>query len=180
MKQHLFRNDSPVYQLAAELRSLGLQLHSSILDSHADLEVARRLERKYIQEKNPILNTVHNKYSDVESIRRPEQPVHQIETQQADLTQSQQQKSMLWCEPASPELIMRDFVGRHDKQAIYVDVRYAGALAALAKLVHKGNKTDLINEMIEDLLNKHSQVLYGNEDVVHIKEDEIRKKHHFD
>jgi len=87
---------------------------------------------------------------------------------------------MLWCAPVSPELIMRDFVGRHDKQAVYIDVRYAGALAALAKLVHKGNKTDLINEMIEDLLNKYAQVLYDNENVVQIKEDEIRKKHHID
>lgn len=87
---------------------------------------------------------------------------------------------MLWNTQPSAELILRDFVQRHDKQAIYVDVRYAGALAALAKLVHKGNKTDLINEMIEDLLQKYSQLLNEREDVVRAKEDEIRKKHHID
>src|SRR2546430_11292117 len=179
MKQHHFRSDSPVYPLAKELRSLGLQLHSCVLDSNPDFEVAKELEKKYIKEKKPILNTTHNVTSDVDSTRRLGQPVHQTETQRIALTQ-QSQKSMLWCAPVSPELIMRDFVGRHDKQAVYIDVRYAGALAALAKLVHKGNKTDLINEMIEDFLNKYAQVLYDNEDVVQIKEDDIRKKHHID
>jgi DNA-binding transcriptional regulator PaaX len=87
---------------------------------------------------------------------------------------------MLWNTPPSADLVLRDFIQRHDKQAIYVDVRYAGALAALAKLVHKGNKTDLINEMIEDLLKKYSDLLIEREDVVRTKEDEVRKKHHID
>lgn len=64
MKQHLFRSDSPVYPLAAELRSLGLQLHSSILDSNPDFEVAKELEKKYIKEKKPIMNSIHNITSD--------------------------------------------------------------------------------------------------------------------
>lgn len=87
---------------------------------------------------------------------------------------------MLWNTQPSADLVLRDFVQRHDKQAIYVDVRYAGALAALAKLVHKGNKTDLMNEMIEDILQKYSQILIDREDVVRAKEDEVRKKHHID
>ncbi len=70
MKQHLFRSDSPVYPLAKELRELGLQLHSSILDSNSDLEVARGLEAKYIKEKKPILNTAHNVTSDVDQVKR--------------------------------------------------------------------------------------------------------------
>jgi hypothetical protein len=68
MKQHLFRSSSPVFPLAKELRGLGLQLHSSILDSNPDFEVARGLEKKYIQEKKPILNTVHNITSDVDPV----------------------------------------------------------------------------------------------------------------
>ena len=108
----------------------------------------------------------------------PQSHMRQPEPQQMPIAQTEQ--SMLWNSKPSADLILRDFVQRHDKQAIYVDVRYAGALAALAKLVHKGNKTDLINEMIEDLLNKYAQVLYDNEDVVRIKEDEVRKKHHID
>lgn len=68
MKQHFYRADSPVYPLAKELRGLGLRLHASVLDQHADLKVARELERKHIQEKKPILNTTHNKMFDVESI----------------------------------------------------------------------------------------------------------------
>ena len=66
MKQHLLRSDSPLYPLASELRGLGLQLHSSILDSHADLETAKQLEKKYIQEKKPILNTVYNMVSSID------------------------------------------------------------------------------------------------------------------
>lgn len=69
MKQHLFRSDSPVYPLAAELRSIGLQLHSSILDSHADLETAKQLEKKYIQEKKPILNTIYNMVSGIDQAK---------------------------------------------------------------------------------------------------------------
>lgn len=111
-----------------------------------------------------------------------EPSISQPQPQETVLPQAQetQQPSMLWNTPASPELILRDFVQRHDKQAVYVDVRYAGALGALAKLLHKGNKTDLINEMIEDLLEKHSQLLNENEALVRILEDQIRKKHHID
>jgi GIY-YIG catalytic domain len=68
MKQHFFRSNSPVYPLAKELRDLGLQLHSSILDSNPDFEVAKGLEKKYIQEKKPILNTIHNITSDVDPV----------------------------------------------------------------------------------------------------------------
>ncbi len=114
--------------------------------------------------------------------QQPVQPVPTPEPQPAPPVSQQgtQQPSMLWNTPPSADLVLRDFIQRHDKQAIYVDVRYAGALAALAKLVHKGNKTDMLNEMIEDMLNKYSQVLIEREDVVRAKEDEIRKKHHID
>ncbi len=93
--------------------------------------------------------------------QQPVPSISQPEPQQTALPQPKQseQVPMLWNTPPSAELVLRDFVQRHDKQAIYVDVRYAGALAALAKLVHKGNKTDLMNEMIEDLLQKYSQLL---------------------
>lgn len=107
-------------------------------------------------------------------------PVSQPEPQQAPLPQHTEQAPMLWNTSASPQLILRDFVQRHDKQAVYVDVRYAGAMAALAKLLHKGNKTELINEMIEDLLQKHSQLLRDNEELVRILEEGVRKKHHID
>ena len=112
----------------------------------------------------------------------PEPSISQREPQQTALLQAQetQQPSMLWNTQPSPELILRDFVQRHDKQAVYIDVRYAGALAALAKLIHKGNKTDLINEMIEDILQKYSDLLNQNEALVRILEDQIRKKHHID
>lgn len=105
----------------------------------------------------------------------PRQPV--IPTPQP-IEQPQTGQLPLWCTPPSAEIILRDFVQRHDKQAIYVDIRYAGALAALAKLVHKGNKTELINEMIEDILKKYAELLYDNEELVKILEAEIRKKHH--
>ena len=69
----------------------------------------------------------------------PEPSISQPEPQQTALPQPQQveQPSMLWNTPPSADLVLRDFVQRHDKQAIYVDVRYAGALTALAKLVHQ-------------------------------------------
>lgn len=115
-------------------------------------------------------------------IPTPEPSISQPQTQETTLPPQQetQHVPMLWNTTASPELILRDFVQRHDKQAIYMDVRYAGAMTALAKLLHKGNKTDLINEMVEDLLQKHSQLLNDNEDLVRILEDQIRKKHHID
>lgn len=113
---------------------------------------------------------------------QPEPSISSPQPQETVLPQPKQseQPPMLWNTPASPELILRDFVQRHDKQAIYMDVRYAGAIAALAKLVHKGNKTDLINEMIEDLLEKYSQLLNDNEALVRILEDKVREKHHID
>lgn len=111
-----------------------------------------------------------------------ESSISHSEPQQTALPQPKQaeQEPMLWNTPASPDLILRDFVQRHDKQAVYIDVRYAGALAALAKLIHKGNKTDLINEMVEDLLEKYSQLLNQNEALVRKLEDKVREKHHID
>lgn len=72
---------------------------------------------------------------------------------------------------------MRPFDKRHDRQTIYIDIRYAGALDALAKLVHRGNKTELVNEMVEDLLEKHANLLQKNEALVRLLEEQYRKKH---
>ncbi len=110
-----------------------------------------------------------------------QQPEPEPEPARVEPAPSQpEQVPLLWNTPPSPELILRDFVQRHDKQAVYIDVRYVGALAALAKLNHKGNKTDLINEMIEDLLQKYGQLLRDNEALVRLLEEQVRKKHHID
>jgi hypothetical protein len=84
---------------------------------------------------------------------------------------------LLYNSPPSPEFIIRAFDKRHDRQTIYIDIRYAGALDALAKLMHRGNKTELMNEMIEDLLKKHADLLQKNEALVRLLEEQYRKKH---
>jgi hypothetical protein len=84
---------------------------------------------------------------------------------------------LLYNSPPAPEFILRPFDKRHDRQTIYIDIRYAGALDALAKLEHRGNKTELVNEMVEDLLKKHADLLQKNEALVQLLEEQYRKKH---
>ena len=92
-------------------------------------------------------------------------------------TSDEQQVLLLYNTPAPPEYILRAFEQRHDRQTIYVDARKAGALDALVKLVARGNKTDLYDEMVNDILAKHADVLQGNEEMVRILEDRYKKKH---
>lgn len=140
-------------------------------------------EKKKTQKSNPLGGLSGSPLFTPSPPALPDLPTQQPATptaqpiEQPPVTQPDEQQ-LLWCTPPSAEIILRDFVQRHDKQAIYVDIRYAGVLAALAKLVHKGNKTELINEMIEDILKKYSELLHNNEELVKILEAEIRKKHH--
>jgi hypothetical protein len=84
---------------------------------------------------------------------------------------------LLYNSPAPPEYTLRPFEQRHDRQTIYIDARKAGALDALVKLVKKGNKTDLVEEMVNDILEKHAQVLQENTELVRLLEERYRKKH---
>jgi predicted GIY-YIG superfamily endonuclease len=49
-----------LYPLAQELKREGLALASHILETTQDLREARKLEKKWIQTKKPLLNWVHN------------------------------------------------------------------------------------------------------------------------
>lgn len=89
----------------------------------------------------------------------------------------EQQTPLLYNSQPPPDYILRQFERRHDRQTIYIDARKAGALDALVKLAARGNKTDLIDEMVSDLLNKYASLLQENEELVRILEDHYRKKH---
>ncbi|GHO94644.1 hypothetical protein KSF_046920 [Reticulibacter mediterranei] len=53
----------------------------------------------------------------------------------------------------------------------------AGAVDALVKLVAKGNKTDLIAEMVNNILEKYALLLEENAKLVQLLEEKYRKKH---
>lgn len=89
----------------------------------------------------------------------------------------QQPSSLLYNTQPPPEYILRPFEQRHDRQTIYIDARKAGALDALVRLVVKNNKTELVNEMVDDILAKYAQLLQENAELVQILEDKYRKKH---
>lgn len=91
--------------------------------------------------------------------------------------QQQHQSALLYNSPAPPEYILRPFELRHDRQTVYFDARKAGALDALVKLVAKGNKTELLDEMLDDLFAKYAAQLQANEELVKIAEAKYRKKH---
>lgn len=59
-RQHLHPQKGILYPLAQELEAEGLALSPFILDSTPDLQVARQLEKTWIQKKKPLLNTQHN------------------------------------------------------------------------------------------------------------------------
>lgn len=107
----------------------------------------------------------------------PTLPEAQPEPQPQPPAAGPESSPLLYNSPPSPEFIVRAFDKRHDRQTIYIDIRYAGALDALAKLMHRGNKTELVNEMIEDLLKKHADLLQKNEALVRLLEEQYRKKH---
>jgi len=73
--------------------------------------------------------------------------------------------------------MVRPFEQQHDRQTIYIDARKAGALDALVKLVSRGNKTDLVAEMVDDIIAKYAQLLQANEGLVRLTEEKYRKKH---
>ncbi len=89
----------------------------------------------------------------------------------------EQRSSLMYNTPPPPDYILRQFEQRHDRQTIYIDARKAGALDALVKLVARGNKTDLVDEMVSDILEKHAQALQNNEELVGILEERYRRKH---
>lgn len=49
-----------LYPLAQELKAEGLELCPYVLESVEDLEEARQIEKTNIQQKEPLLNTIHN------------------------------------------------------------------------------------------------------------------------
>lgn len=93
------------------------------------------------------------------------------------LTQQPPAASLLYNTPAPPEYVLRPFEDRHDRQTIYIDARKAGALDAVIKLAARGNKTDLYDEMVDDILAKYADVLHKNEEMVRILEERYKKKH---
>jgi len=44
-------------------------------------------------------------------------------------------------------------------------------------LVARKNKTDLVDEMVTDMLAKYAEVLRANEEMVQLLEEKYRKKH---
>jgi len=89
----------------------------------------------------------------------------------------EQHTTVLYTTPAPPAYTLRPFEQRHDRQTIYIDARKAGALDALVQLVARKNKTDLIDEMVTDILAKYAEVLRANEEMVQLLEEKYRKKH---
>lgn len=89
----------------------------------------------------------------------------------------EQKTSLLYNSPPPAEFMVRPFEQQHDRQTIYINARKAGALDALVTLVTKGNKTDLVDIMIDDLIEKYAELLQGNEELVILKEEKYRKKH---
>ena len=89
----------------------------------------------------------------------------------------EQHTTMLYTTPAPPAYTLRPFEQRHDRQTIYIDARKAGALDALVQLVARKNKTDLVDEMVTDILAKYAEVLRANEEMVQLLEEKYRKKH---
>ncbi|MHB8596740.1 MAG: hypothetical protein ACYDER_08015 [Ktedonobacteraceae bacterium] len=85
--------------------------------------------------------------------------------------------SLLYNTQPPPDYILRPFEQRHDRQTIYIDARKAGALDALVKLVARNNKTDLVDQMVNDILAKYADVLQENEELVKLLEEKYRKKH---
>ena len=84
---------------------------------------------------------------------------------------------LLYNTPPPANYILRPFEQRHDRQTIYLDARKAGAVDALVELVAKGNKTELVAMMVDDLLTKYASVLEENADLVRILEEKYHKKH---
>ena len=89
----------------------------------------------------------------------------------------EQHTPLLYTTPAPPAYTLRPFEQRHDRQTIYIDARKAGALDALVQLVARKNKTDLVDEMVTDILAKYAEVLRANEEMVQLLEEKYRKKH---
>lgn len=108
----------------------------------------------------------------------PELPTSSDAPQQAQAAPAEPPAApLLYNTPAPPEYVLRAFEQRHDRQTIYIDARLAGALDALTKLVARGNKTDLVDEMVSDMLAKYEHVLQENVEMVRILEEKYRKKH---
>jgi hypothetical protein len=95
----------------------------------------------------------------------------------ASIGSDDQQIPLLYNTPPAPDYILRPFEQKHDRQTIYLDARKAGAIDALVSLVAKGNKTNLVEEMVDDLIAKYAQLLQENAELVRILEDKYRKKH---
>src|SRR5258708_3722360 len=70
-----------------------------------------------------------------------------------------QQVSLLYNTQPAPDYILRPFEQKHDRQTIYIDARKAGAVDALIELVAEGNKTKLVEMMINDILTKYESEL---------------------
>jgi hypothetical protein len=113
----------------------------------------------------PPLPTMPN-----EVIPAPSQP----EVQHAVETAGQ---PLLYTSKPSAQFMLRPFEQQHDRQTIYINTYFAGALDALVQLVADGNKTKLVDEMVRDLLKKHERVLRENEELVRLTEEKYRKKH---
>lgn len=92
-------------------------------------------------------------------------------------THQQQQDPLLYNTQPPASYILRPFEQRHDRQTIYLDARKAGAVDALVELVAKGNKTELVAMMVDDLLTKYAPLLQENAELVQILEEKYRKKH---
>ena len=90
---------------------------------------------------------------------------------------NQQHPSLLYNTQPPVDYILRPFEQRHDRQTIYLDARKAGAVDTLVKLVAKGNKTSLIAEMVDDILEKYAPLLQENAELVQRLEEKYRKKH---
>jgi len=103
--------------------------------------------------------------------------VQQTQASAAPAAPIEQKEPFLYNTPAPAAYQLLQFEKRHDRQTIYIDARKAGALDALVQLVARKNKTDLVDEMVTDILAKYATVLQENEEMVRILEERYRKKH---
>ena len=109
----------------------------------------------------------------------PEPQEEQSPQQQAPSSPSQQeeQQAFLWNSRPPVGFTDRRFEYRHKRQAIYVNVRYAGAFQALIRITEK-RKNTIIQSMILRLLQENEQLLLENADEVRYYEDKIRQEFH--
>jgi hypothetical protein len=87
-----------------------------------------------------------------------------------------EEPQLLYKSQRSADWITRPYIEQYDKQNLSADPYLIGAVEAGCVLLRL-SKTEAFNEMMEDWLVKHADVLEARPDVVRMKEEKYRKKH---